>query len=224
MPRAAIGFTLVEMLIALTLMSLILTTIFSGLYGTSRLWSRSEALAEENDATRIGMTLLRRLISETVPITRMDGHTPALLFQGEQDALRWVAPLPSHGGGTGLYWTGLSLNRTALGKSQLVLTYVPMRPETPPTPMAFESDSESVVLAQSVEQLEIAYYGTTQDDLPSRWQDDWSAVDRLPALVRLTLRRREGEEPWPTLVVPLRVPAQRGQPQWTLFAPQPTSG
>ena len=209
---------------ALTLMGLVLTTIFSGLYGLTRAWSRAEILAEENDATRMGLSLLRRILSESVPITRVDGQNPAVLFQGEADALRWVAPLPSHAGGTGLYWTELSVHRTALGESQLVVTYMPLRPDTLPSTASFEHDSESVVLAEGAEQLEIAYYGTSQEDLAPRWQASWAAIDRLPTLVRLTLRQRAGEVAWPPLVVPLRIPAQRGQPQWTLIAPQTVSG
>ncbi len=224
MRRPATGFTLVEMLIALTLMSLILTTLFSGLYGTSRMWSRSEILAEQNDATRIGQSLMRRLISETVPITRLDGHKPALLFQGEKDALRWVAPLPSQAGGAGLYWLGLALHANAHGKSELILTYIPLLPETPPSAVSIEDDHESVVIIDAVEGMEIAYYGSTQEDLPPRWQESWTVIDRLPMSVRITLSQPAGETVWPPLVVPLRVSAQRSQIQWTITAPQTTSG
>lgn len=220
MGRESGGFTLVEMLIALTLMGLILTTLFSGLFGTSRMWSRSEAQAEENDAARIGFALLRRLLSETVPILRLDGREPALLFQGDKDTLRWVAPLPSHAGGTGLYWVSLNLKVMALGNSDLVLTYIPLRPEAPPSAAAFESDTESVVISDNVVRMEIAYYGATEEDLPSRWHDNWSAVNHMPEAVRITLARPTGETAWPPLVVPLRVPAQRSQVQWTIVAPQ----
>lgn len=224
MPRQAKGFTLVEMLIALVLASLILMTLFSALYGGSRLWYRSEVRAEENDATRTGMQLLRRLLAESVPITRNDGRKSVVLFQGGTNVLQWVAPLPSHSGGTGLYWTRLSLRRAALGESELVLSFVPLRPETAPGAAAFGKDAESVVLAAQVEQLEIAYYGKPKDGLPPRWEDRWSARIRVPALVRISLRLRTGSVQWPTLVVPVRVSAHAGQPQWALFAQHNVSG
>lgn len=218
------GFTLVEVLVALTLMGLVLGSIYSGLYGASRAWSRSESLAWENDLARIRVQLLRRLVSETVPITRLDGQAPHLLFQGHHDSLQFVAPLPSHAGGLGLYWSALELTRSNTGESQLSLTYSPLRPDVTLPRGNVDPDTETVVLATGVTQLELAYFGTPEGDLPPRWYDTWPEGERLPVLVRLTLHRAPGTGITPDLIVPIRTPALRGQPQWTLHAPQGLSG
>lgn len=224
MCRHSRGFTLVEVLVALTLMGLLLGSLYSGLFGVSRSWSRSESLAEENDLARSRVQLLRRLLSETVPITRLDGQAPRLLFRGSSDSLQFVAPLPSHAGGLGLYWSSLALTRSVTGASHLSLTYSPLRPETTLVQGDDAPDSETVTLATEISQFDLAYFGTPEGDLPPRWYAAWPEGERLPALIRLTLRRLPGESDLPDLIVPLRTPAQRGQMQWTLHAPQGQSG
>lgn len=224
MRRASSGFTLVEILVGLTLMSLILSTLFSGLYGASRSWSHGESVAAESDLARVGIGLLRRLVSELVPVTRLDGQAPRLMFDGQPDALRWVAPLPSHAGGSGLYWATLRVAHTSDGESQLVLSYSPLRPDTDPALAAAASEAESVVLAPGISHLEIAYFGTLEQDLPPRWEERWESEDRLPTLIRIALSRPPGDHVYPDLFIPVRSPPQRGQVQWMLYAPPTPAG
>lgn len=216
--RRCAGFTLVEILVALTLMGLILGSLYSGLFGVSRIWSRAEVHADDNDRLRISTQLLQRLIGAATPILHVSGQKPSLLFQGERDQLRWVAPLPSHAGGAGLYWTELSVGQSAGQTSHLVLTYSPLTPDRVEGSPSEDQAADAVVLDENAHSIKFQYFGSENDNQPSRWHPQWPEAGRLPLAIRVTTTARSGATSLPELVIALHMTAQRGQAQWMLYS------
>ena len=96
------GFTLVELLMAITLLAMILTLAYQGLRVGTQAVSRGEALVDRTNRMRIVHQFLRNQLSRVLPLTLSsdedaDGEAPAIImFEGEDDRMRFVAPMPGY--------------------------------------------------------------------------------------------------------------------------------
>ena len=88
------AFTLIETLVALTLMSLLIMVLFGGFRAGVRSWQASENYIADNEEPRQLSALLYRHLGQIVPMMVGGGdflHRPA--FAASAEHLRYVAPL-----------------------------------------------------------------------------------------------------------------------------------
>lgn len=86
------GFTLLELLIALSILSLIMGIIYGGMRFGNRAWDAGEARAESNQRLRLVLNQLAEEIRSAYSI-KMVGETPDdkyLAFWGEPDRIKFV--------------------------------------------------------------------------------------------------------------------------------------
>lgn len=100
------GFTLLELLISLTITAVIVTIVFGGLRVGLRAWEKGEEDTEFQDRYRNVLSLLRRqIISIYIPPERRksEGEDDLFYFEGAQDSLSFVSRRsllsPNHTGG-----------------------------------------------------------------------------------------------------------------------------
>lgn len=88
------GFTLVEVLISLTLMSLLTVVLFSGFRVGVKSWSILNTHIDNTEAARSVQELLYRHFSQFhAAMLRDNQFRPAPAFLGESTRIRYVAPL-----------------------------------------------------------------------------------------------------------------------------------
>ena len=214
------GFTLVEMMVAVTLLSLTLTAVYAALYTTSRSWAAGEAARAENEHWRLGLDLIRRQISQSIPLLRPTDDGIRVVFRGDETSLRYVAALPAHRGGGGLYYLALQLGRNGTDEG-LTLFYEPAFPETEYEDLDREG-AERTVLIPGIEAVRFRYYGTRGDEERARWHREWNEERRRPLLVGMQLVRAD-RAPAPEALVPLHLTEILGMPQFSLSAARPAA-
>ncbi len=191
------GFTLVELLVATTLLALLAVVLFGGLRFGARAWEAGdESLERTGDIEAVQELLRRTLVDAAVPDLLESGEQAALA--GASDRVGFFAPLPRHAeiGGLGRY--ALALDESG----QLLLAWEPRRPER-------RLDAPLVVkpatLLPGVRALSIAYYGSPAPGEAPVWRDRWSSR-ALPLLVRIDLAFAEPDpRRWPELIVAPRL-------------------
>jgi len=199
--RPAPGFTLVEVLVALAVLSLLLVALYAGLRGAARSWERAEAQAARSEALRVTEAFLRRYLERALPLLRRREGRWQVLFEGEPDGLRFATVMPAHLGGGGIYEVSLTVEDGEEGPA-LELARRLLHPDLD------ELDVEELprgladrsVLVEGVEALELAYLGAERPGMSPRWSERWTAPRRLPDLVRVRLVRAGGE-PWPEILI-----------------------
>ncbi len=194
--KSSSGFTLLELLIAMTLLGFILALLFGGLHLGSRSWDAGDARAEKSTRLTLLQEFLRRELNQVTPYFWKNTVNPELAFDGEQNRLNMVAPIAVHLGPGGLFLLALGLD-----DNKLVLMQAP--PDSDSKDFSALDESEKVVLADHVESLDFAYFGAESRDAEPRWTDHWSTQDtpqRLPYLIRIRIRFSDGQV-WPDLVV-----------------------
>ncbi len=198
--KARRGLTLVEVMVALAVLSLIVLALGASLRGLSQSSERVDARVEQIDEMRLTVAFLRELFA-AVSAVRLEGPSRALLFDAGPQQLAWIAVMPARLGVGGRHALRLAAETLDDGSTALVLRYAPWSPQAPAFPDW--AGAESRVLVRGVDRLAIAYGG---QGLQTGWQPTWSAHERLPARLRLDLGTPAG--PWPPVVLPLRVPSR----------------
>ncbi|MGY4474245.1 PulJ/GspJ family protein [Bradyrhizobium sp. USDA 3364] len=176
------GFTLIEMIVALALMGLLL----SALAGITGEWlpSWNRGLDRIQRSELIGIALERigaDLAAAEFVAANRDTHKP--LFDGSELSVTFVRTSVGPNAGPGL-------DVVRLGEIRDRGEFVTVRSQARFTPLADGvSLSEQVhlgspvVLLRAPYRLSFAYAGADR-----QWKSAWKEADRLPAMIRLTVR------------------------------------
>lgn len=213
--RAAtpLGFTLLELLIALALLSLIVAVLYGSLNLAGRSWDGGEAKAEATAGMRLAQEFLRAQFAGQHPQRQRRQAEFPLLFAGERDEVRYVAPLPERVEGGGLWVYRLALAREG-DRSRLVVDR--WLPDLNAVGEVTRAETETTVIADDIEELRLAYLGRdagSTDATEPTWRDRWDDRQRLPFLVRIDIRPKRGAA-WPSLVVAPREGSEAGCRAW----------
>jgi len=205
--RYASGFTLVELLVALTLFALMSVLMFGGLRFGLRAWESGSERIDEAAQVELVQSLLRRGLSQArlpwLLVPEDEDRDTLSAFTGTPDAMRFVAPLPSHSGVGGLAVFQLSERQNGEGAS-LALAWKIFRPDDFDS-AAFDAGEERFLL-EDIASIELAYYGRFDANLPPDWLDQWDGLLGLPQLIRVRVSFPPGDRRrWPDLVVAPRL-------------------
>lgn len=194
--RASDGFTLVEMLVAITLLSFVFLILANSLQFASSFWRANDA--ELRMTSRVGSAehLLRQLLSEAVPVTAeatLDSRRH-VYFAGDRSSIQFVAPMMEHLSAGGFYEVSLSIKASGGAEKELELTW---RPYPDGTQMR-----KSALLKGDVD-VSFSYFGAQRADRNEAWHETWQDQSRLPRLVSVQIRL--DRKNWPTVLIAPRV-------------------
>ncbi len=194
------GFTLLELLIAMTLMGLVLAMLYGGLRIGMRSWEVGEQRADTVDELRLVQGFIRRRFSQSVMTFQRDesdGRTVA--FVGESDRVRLVTPMLAYLGMGGLYAIQIDTIEEA-DVEHLRIRWWPFRPDLFDLDR-IENDEivEETTLISGVADIEWSYFGAQEPGRDPEWADRWESRAQRPLLVRLRLSLRQGV--WPELIM-----------------------
>jgi general secretion pathway protein J len=195
------GFTLVELLVALALFSLLCALLFGNVRLGMRAWRFGAVHAEQVDHTMVVQGVLRRIIEEAYPLFLAGGSPhPHVDFNGRHTSLDFLSSAPIAAGAGPRYRFLVTADKVG-GKTDLVMR---ARPEL----ASSEDASTQTVLFANIERLEFSYFGATSSDGTSQWRDEWLQQAAAPRLVRVRawFPTRDGRK-WPDLIVTPRISA-----------------
>lgn len=207
-PRGARGFTLLELLVAMTLLALLAGLLFGGLSFGVRVWEKGDAELENMAELQIAQGLIRRLISRAlvIDLTEVEDEDAAI-FEGTMDAMSFVGPAPAQSLPGGFYRLSFRADDES-GKSRLVMSWRLLDPDERGAGAGAgtgeDEDENVVVLVENIADLSLAFFGTDNEDGDGdpRWQDHWEDMPGPPLLVRMTVTFPDGDRRiWPELVV-----------------------
>jgi len=203
------GFTLLETLVALTLLALMVGVLSGSIRYAAQSRDAAAARIDSVDNMRIAQDFLRQTLSQAHPKRWLKVVGRPFVFRGERDELALAAPLTARVGVGGLFLLKLSLVDAGpgLGKN---LVMARAFPEPDAQEMPDFSGADTTVLAENLSEIEFAYLGRDDPNSDPTWSDDWKEGARMPEAVRVRIKPTHGPA-WPELVVPLRVvPRPRG--------------
>jgi general secretion pathway protein J len=200
------GFTLIEVIVAVSVLALIGITVAAGLRSAARGSEAGVSLAASLDDLRVIHERLRPVIASAVPRLARVRRTREVAYDGRNDVLTYVTELPPRAVGGGYYRVQLAHDSIA---DNLVLSFTPLD-----TTVDFntrrDTDVDTVTVLEDVTSFEVDYLGT-QSSSTSRWSGEWRNAEALPQAVRVTLETaRLGKR---VLTVRLLAPGRRASSQ-----------
>jgi general secretion pathway protein J len=183
--RRSRGFTLVEVLVALALASLVLVVLFTGVRlgftGLQRIEARAESLETRRNVTFV----LRRQLAAAYPGVLGEVTTPS--FVGAPSVASFLA-LESNAG-PGFYRIWIALEDDRAGRRLVLLRQS-------------GGGIERAVLARNVREFRLAYFGAPTATDERAWRDRWERSRRAPEAVSVGLALdSDGDRAWPEDVV-----------------------
>jgi len=188
------GFTLLETLVSLLLLSLIVAALADGLRFGQRAWSvgrRDQRAGDIESAARA----MSGLIGRTLPLAAPDSKgRPALAFFGRRHSLTFVTLSEGATRFAGPALTRIDLRGRRGEAARLRLWTSVFRRRTawsaPPAGLA------PITLADGILSFELSYFGAAKVGAKPRWRADWLGRGRLPKLiaVQLVVRRESRSE------------------------------
>jgi general secretion pathway protein J len=212
--RQTQGFSLLELLIAMTIMGFILTLLFSGFRLASTSWDSAERHMDDNAQLQIGQSFLRNMLTQAYPHFWSKLPDRRVAFIGTPNSMHFIAELPSHLSKGG--FQQIFLNAT---QNEEKIELVFRRSDLKSSDTAFsqgEDDSARVVIGNAKE-IVFSYFGPESIDTipegPSRWSGEWNHPKQLPKLIRIHISTALE---WPDLLISPLI-SQEGNCRWDDF-------
>ena len=198
------GFSLVELLVAITLLSLLSGILMGSLHFGLKAWERGTAHSDQVGNSMVAQQFLRRALEDAYPFfSSGDPSRRRVEFAGSADSVSFLAPATAALGGGGRSRITLSVRRQE-GRADLMVRAEPELGGQAPA-------SGGTRLVANVESVELAYFGKSRSDKAPAWHNRWAEEIALPQLVRVGVRFPAGDaRTWPDLVVPPRIGADVG--------------
>ncbi len=187
------GFTLLELMLAITLMGIVVVIISSGFRLGINAWEKGEFEAIELQRLRILSGLMSQQIKSAFPYEMKIESEDVLIFRGASDSMLFVTAFKDRYPG-GLKWVrykykdGILLYKEGILPDKRLLDKV-------------KGDEEE--LDSGIGEVKFEYMSADDDE----WNDSWDFGDTMPGAVRIKLgyfepfminipmSRAEGEEP-----------------------------
>ncbi|NNA42862.1 prepilin-type N-terminal cleavage/methylation domain-containing protein [Pseudomonas lactis] len=194
------GFTLLEVLLALSFLGLLMVLIGSALGTGNRLLLLSEKQTDRLTQVRTAQDFLRSALQQA--LAQDFGHAPDQdqVFEGERQRMRFVAPVPGQLAG-GVQVHTLEPVAGATASRRLQISFSENRVD------GLHPWGNPQVLMQEIRDLRLSYRGLDPDRQPTGWLEQWPWPDRLPQAVRIDVDTNGGDL-WPTQVVVLRLDSE----------------
>ena len=204
------GFTLVEVLVALSMLSLLMLALTSAVRGMGQAEARVEQRIESGEDWRLAQSLLRQTLAQTSARTfrplQADAGRAVPFFFGTQSELRWIGVLPARYGVGGRHYLRLGLEEGADGQSRWTLRYAPFTGAN-----FFDDWGSAAVQPLAAQPLAIAL--SYLDALDGQWHADWppptglqdaprTNAQLLPDAVRIDFAG--AAPPWPPMLLAVR--------------------
>ena len=222
------AFTLVEILVAMAILSMVIMAIYSTWIAILRSSKVGLAAAAAVQRERIAMRALEdSLLSVRLFVANSRYYAFIADTTGDFATLSFVARLPDSFPRGGRYG-GLVVRRVTFsveaGKdsvNQLVLRQEPLLLEP-----NVDEEENPLVLARNVSLFKLEFFDATPR--VNDWVDEWTQTNQLPKLVRISLglgqAGRYSSKPQDEITRTVALPAVAVQPVWQMAGPGPAAG
>jgi len=171
------GFTLLELVIALTILPLIILIIGNGFRLGMNAWEKGEQETVWTQRFRVLSGLLSQQIKSAYPYIIDVDNEKVAVFEGKPDALMFVTALTDSAYG-GFKWVRYSHKDGTLFLKEGLL---------PDKKLDDNITGDEEVVDTGIEEINFAYLSLEDDE----WKDSWDPGKKLPGAVRVKISHFE---------------------------------
>ena len=184
------GFTLLEMMVAMVITTILLTVVYGSFYQGIRSWHSVTVHSDNEQEQYLLRQHLRQQLQNCLLIPTSMARNSAIEFKGLKDSIEFVSELSPLQGDAGLYSYKVTLRSEPTGLDIQILPY--------------GADNESLAQRLTLDTdtpLLIEYSDSIGNNI--NWIERWPHKNRLPQLIRIS--QPETEQPnWLPLTIQSR--------------------
>ncbi len=205
-PPKRAGFTLVEVVIALTMLSIMVAILYGAFAVSERVTAKAQARADASQSLRTFEEVLGGYIRSAYPY-RLSPRDPAIYFTGDDRGVEFISSLSTGLGGRGMSRVRISAEAVGSRGATLVLEEeMPVR--VGDKAMGGGGYRNNILLANGLRGLRFEYLdpGSDPQKPQENWLDEWDGKQKrvLPRAVRIVYQGERGDVRW-TFPVMMRV-------------------
>ncbi len=212
------GFTLLEMLVAMTIFAMLTAILYEGFYSTFKLWNKGEKRIYQVERMKNVFNVIRKQIISIYPVQPVEENVEEKMPQGAVGMPRSNLPPFFRGNSQTMMFVTMAPIRvnTILGLSLCVYKVEPSQDGGGFSLVEYESQYTGIVnttggffipqtiksyrnvLLSNLSNLSFSYYGkdlsqmrvVPKNEIKNQWYDSWNVVERsnFPAAVRITFQ------------------------------------
>lgn len=210
-PRSR-GFTLIEVLISMSLLSMMMVLLFGSLKICADSWEKGENKITAVNELAMAYNFFHQHLSLAQPLWNdFSSEENSLSFQGNAHSLQFVSAMPASAGRSGLQLFSVDLQ----SDNNDSFIKVSLSPFFPLAEGAAWHKEEEILISQ-VSDFSLAYFGSDDAEIlgadigEGSWRDEWLAKNSLPKLVKINITL-DKETIFPEIIIQLKVVGQSDQ-------------
>lgn len=193
--KRELGFTLLELLVSIVILSLIITISYSAFQVGSRSWQASAKFISENSTIRFAEDFIRKKIEQLYPIYWNDGVQKRIAFLGEEDGVKFIAPAPQGREVEEYYEYYIVKQYIEHNELSLFLYFEPHDPSAQAFKVSKESPYRQIM--SKLNSVEFFYYGSQGNNKEDDWNQVWEdTTPEFPSIVKISATSEDKREYW----------------------------
>lgn len=192
------GFTLLELIISITLVAIIVIIIAGAVNLGYRSFHSGEKKMNAVERLRSSLTIIDAQIQSGVPLTLEDGGVKQYYFMGEQDSLKFSTNYSIWGGQRGYVIVNYRVDADDRGKRTLFASEYKV---------GMENQKETKLL-EGFDEITFDYFKQDETEEEGEWVTQWADEEMMPTRIRINLVRGSTSLSY---IVPVRVGGAIGE-------------
>jgi len=199
--NAGRGFTLIEVLMAMSLLSVMVVLLFGTLKISADSWENGEKKIADANEIAVVYNFFQRHLVTSKPL--WDDFTEpgvrTLAFRGEVQSLKFVSLFPASAERAGAQLFTVKL-QDQFEPANLAVSISPFSPPVE----GVQLPVEEITLIKGVSHFKLTYFGESLETGQVGWQDYWPDQETLPKMVKVDIGLAKGGF-WPAMVFPIKI-------------------
>ena len=185
------GFTLLEVVLALTIFALMGATLYGAFSVGHSAVEKTEANSTRNQKQRATIELLGSYLRSAFPY-KESAQDPAVFFSGESDSVTFVSAYSQAMGGRGM--AKIYLGKEEYGERGTALKVEETTPVRVSADILAAGATQGLLIQADMRELRFTYLDPQAED--EKWEDRWDGRERrmLPRAVGMHFLNADGEE------------------------------
>lgn len=192
------GFTLLELIISITLVAIIVLIVAGAASLGYRSFNSGERKLNALERLRSSLTILDAQVQSGVPLTLEDGGVKQYYFVGEQESLKFSTNYSIWGGQRGYVIVNYRVERDDKGKRTLFASEYKVGMET----------QKETKLLEGFDEITFDYFLQDATEEEGEWITQWVDEEMMPTKIRLNLVRGKSAFSY---IMPVRVGGTIGE-------------